>query len=337
MTTDDREIKFVELKELQPYHWTRAAERNMIIFDMEWNHGCDDIPLDEILQIGAVRLDRLGGTITGVFDVSIRPAVHPKLGVMAREVLDLEQFTDSQWDFSTAIAAFWDWCGEDRVFGTWGNSDVEVLRRNCAYWKLPEPELGEVYDIQESFSALLGTAQRIALYRAVEYCQIPDCLDCHNALSDAVYTAMVGEWIPTESLCLCAKPRRIQRLSDGVYAVQRRRRVGPFPSLEILLNARDTRKAFCPQCGKRISISAWYSTQPYLYYADFCCPEHGWFIYRLTAACKDNGTWRGRSSVPVLTEKLKREFYLATKGNRYVCQTRTLRRKHRRTRQNRQG
>ena len=38
----------------------------MIVFDIEWNHGCDESPLDEILQIGAVRLDRLGGRILDV-------------------------------------------------------------------------------------------------------------------------------------------------------------------------------------------------------------------------------------------------------------------------------
>lgn len=307
----------------------------MIVFDMEWNHGCDENPLDEILQIGAVRLDRLGGTITGVFDVSIRPIVHRELGVMAREVLDARQFERSQWDFPAALAAFREWCGDERVFATWGNSDVEVLRRNCAYWELPAPELGEVYDIQESFSARLGTARRIALYRAVEYCGIPDCLDCHNALSDAVYTAVVGEWVPADSLRLCAKPRRIQRLCDAPHTVHVRRRVGPFSTLDAALNARDCRKVSCPCCGKRIGIGAWYSGAEHQYYADFNCPEHGWFLCRLKISRRENGAWRGRLTVPELTDELKREFYLATKGERYVCQPRASRRRRYGTRRNR--
>lgn len=304
----------------------------MIVFDMEWNHGCDENPLDEILQIGAVRLDRLGGTITGVFDVSIHPSVHREMGVMARQVLDAKQFERSRWDFPAAMAAFREWCGDERVFGTWGNGDVEVLRRNCAYWGLPEPELGEVYDIQESFSARLGTDRRIALYRAVEYCGIPDCLDCHNALSDAVYTAVIGEWIPERELRPCAKPRRIQRLSDCPHAVQTRRRVGPFSTPELALNSRDCRKVACPCCGNRIGIGAWHTRGEHLYYADFNCPEHGWFLCRLKLSLRENGAWRGRLTVPTLTEELKREFYLATKGSRYVCQPRAARRRRRRTR-----
>lgn len=302
----------------------------MIVFDIEWNHGCDDTPLDEILQIGAVRLDRLGGKITGVFNVSIRPRVHRELGVMAREVLDMRQFEGSKWDFPTAYDSFLRWCGDDRVFAAWGNSDMEVLRRNCAYWKLPEPELDEVYDIQESFSAMLGSKQRIALYRAVEYCGIPDCLDCHNALHDAVYTAIIGEWLPEDGLLLCALPRRIQRLSKIKYPLQPRRRVGPFPSLDALLNACDSRRVFCPQCGRKISVSAWCYDVPGRYFADFCCPEHGWFICRLTASFQENGTWRGRLAIPSMTGKLKREFHAASKSNRFVCKPIVQRRKRRR-------
>lgn len=309
----------------------------MIVFDIEWNHGCDDTPLDEILQIGAVRLDRLGGKITGVFNVSICPTVHQQLGVMAREVLDMEQFEKSKWDFPAAVSAFWDWCGDDRFFATWGNSDMEVLRRNCVYWNLPEPELDEVYDIQESFSAFLGTKQRIALYRAVEYCGIPDCLDCHNALNDAVYTAIIGEWLPENRLLLCALPRRIQRLCTSKYPMQPRRKVGPFSSLDAVLNSRESRKVFCPHCGKRISISIWYYNIEHQYYADFCCPEHGWFICRLNVSCREDGTWRGRLTVPALTSKLKREFHAATKYNRYICKPCALPRKRRRVRRKNRG
>lgn len=39
----------------------------MIILDLEWNRGYDNRPLNEILQIGAVRIERLGGPIVGTF------------------------------------------------------------------------------------------------------------------------------------------------------------------------------------------------------------------------------------------------------------------------------
>ena len=303
----------------------------MIVFDIEWNHGCDEIRLDEILQIGAVRLDRLGGKIIDTFRVNIRPSVHKELGVAAREVLDLPTFLRAELDFPGAMAAFRAWCGEERLFAAWGNCDVDVLRRNCAYWNVSSPEMEKVYDIQASFSALLGSKLRIALYRAVEYCGIPDCFDCHDALYDAMYTAIIGEWVPEEGLLLCALPRRLQRLSNEKFPRQPRRRVGPFPTREAALEARESRRAMCPHCGRKIWIQTWTGAVPERCYADFCCPVHGWFLCRLTLDVGEDGKWRGRVAIPAITQNTMQEFYLATKAECYRCEPIGKKRKRRRS------
>ncbi len=303
----------------------------MIVFDIEWNHGRDEILLDEILQIGAVRLDRLGGKILDTFRADIRPRVHKELGVAAREVLDLPTFLRAEQDFLQAMAAFCTWCGEERRFAAWGNSDLEVLRRNCAYWDVPAPEMDKIYDIQASFSDRLGCKQRLALYRAVEYCGIPDCFDCHNALHDALYAAMVGEWIPEDRLLLCALPRRLQRLSNEKFPRQPRRRVGPFASKGAVLEARESRRAMCPHCGRKIWVQTWNSAGGETYYADIFCPLHGWFLCRLTLDAGEDGKWRGRATVPAITQNTMQEFYLATKGECYQCQPIGKKRKRRRS------
>ena len=51
----------------------------MIIFDLEWNHGYKPRLPDEILQIGAVKVDRLGGRIIDTFNAYIHPSVYKKL------------------------------------------------------------------------------------------------------------------------------------------------------------------------------------------------------------------------------------------------------------------
>ncbi|MGN0968884.1 MAG: exonuclease domain-containing protein [Oscillospiraceae bacterium] len=303
----------------------------MIVFDLEWNSGYGKARLDEILQIGAVRLDRLGGRITGTFNVLIRPSVHKKLGVAAKEILDMQTLRNAELNFPQALVAFLQWCGNETEFAAWGGSDMEVLRQNCTHWKLPMPTWEKVYDLQASFSALLGTAQSVALYRAVEYCGIPDCLDCHNALCDAVYTAIIGEWVAGGGTLLEALPRRVQRLSHADFPKQERRRVGPFPSWEAALDSRDSRRATCPQCGKRIWVKTWHYRFSQQAYADFCCPEHGWFLCRLTLARQEDGIWRGRQTVPVLTRSLIWEFHAATKSNSYACTTTGKKRRRRRT------
>lgn len=303
----------------------------MIVFDIEWNHGRDAIQLDEILQIGAVRLDRLGGKIEDTFAVNIRPVVHKELGVAAQEVLELPLFLQSDLDFSAAMDAFRGWCGTERQFAAWGNSDVEVLRRNCAYWNVPQPEMEQVFDIQASFSGVLGISQSLALYRAAEYCGIPDCFDCHNALYDALYTAIIGEWIPADGLMLRALPKRLQRLSKEKFPRQPRRRVGPFRTWEYALNARECRRAVCPHCGRKVWIQTWVYTDRGRCYADFRCPEHGWHLYRLTLNQEEDGMWRGRAAVPAISQSSMEEFHAATKAECCHCEPIGKKRRRRRS------
>ena len=52
-----------------------------LIIDLEWNCGSDYSGFDEILQIGAVRIKALDGSILDTFNIYVRPrgntALHP--------------------------------------------------------------------------------------------------------------------------------------------------------------------------------------------------------------------------------------------------------------------
>ena len=50
----------------------------MIILDLEWNRGYDKKPIEEILHIGAVKIDHLGGPIVDTFNSYIKPVIHAK-------------------------------------------------------------------------------------------------------------------------------------------------------------------------------------------------------------------------------------------------------------------
>ena len=172
----------------------------MIILDLEWNQGYDKTVLDEVLQIGAVRVDRLGGPITDTFCAFIRPRVHKKMKQMARYLPELRRSLDSETTFPEAMGAFLDWCGDEREFGAWGSGDMEVLAQNCRYWKMEADLSKKVWDLQRAFSITVGTGQSVALYRAVEYCGVPAPFEFHNALNDCVYTAVVSgspRWLST--------------------------------------------------------------------------------------------------------------------------------------------
>ena len=92
----------------------------MIIFDLEWNHGYKPRLPDEILQIGAVKVDRLGGRIIDTFNAYIHPVVYKKLYHKAKELPDKDLYLASPLDFPAAYRAFYDWCGQDAEVAGWG-------------------------------------------------------------------------------------------------------------------------------------------------------------------------------------------------------------------------
>lgn len=304
----------------------------MIILDLEWNRSYDKKPLDEILQIGAVRVDTIGGPIVDAISVFIKPTVHKRFDPGARKLPELQASIQSTVEFPAALEEFRTWCGGETAFAAWGGGDdFKALRQNCEYWSLPPVPVETVCDLQMAFSCLVGTSQQVALWRAVEYCGISDVFDFHNALYDAMYTAVVAQWITPEALACQPvkreKSRRLPspRLSRLSFSRQPRRKVGPLPTPEGLLNARAARQPTCPVCGRIGSINRWSFTErkgetvPLVYYAVFRCQEHGRFLCRMTLARREDGTWVGRRSVPVITPELTREYEAARRGGAHVC------------------
>lgn len=309
----------------------------LIVLDLEWNRGYDKTPLDEILQIGAVRLDRPGGRIVDTFNVFIRPQVHKRLNRTAKALPEIDASRASTLDFSTAYHSFLSWCGDERDFAAWGADDFDTLNQNARYWKLPTLEPRAIFDLQTAFSLTLGTLQNIALWWAVEYCQIPECFSYHNALHDAMYTALTAAWVPEEMLELSTRPRWTLRYLLHPYPPQPSHPVGPHPSLRAALNSRAARKGACPLCAEPIWIQSWNYFQPGTYYTDLLCPKHGHFICRLTLSQGEDGHWTGRQEIPDLTQAMLEDYGRARIGTHYPCRGGSKgRRRYRRRRKDHQ-
>lgn len=303
----------------------------MIILDLEWNRSYDKKPLDEILQIGAVRVERVGGPIVDSFNVFIHPVVHKRFDPGAKKLPELQESIRSDVDFPTALERFRTWCAGETDFAAWGGGDdFKALRQNCEYYHVPPVPVETVHDLQMAFSFLAGTSQQVALRRAVEYCGIPDLFDYHNALNDAMYTAVVAQWLTPEALAYRSERRAgdrlaSPRLSKVPFARQPRRKVGPMAAPEDILNARASRHPACPVCGRVGSVSRWCFVRPkgekfpLVYYAVFRCGEHGRFLCRVTLIPQEDGSWLGRRSVPVITPELTREFAAARRGGTHIC------------------
>lgn len=81
--------------------------------------------------------------------------------------------------------------------------------------KLSAPKPVQLIDLQAAFSLRVGTSQGVALYRAVEYCGIPASFTFHNALNDAMYTALLTAWVGPNTLSLLTLPKEVRRLADS--------------------------------------------------------------------------------------------------------------------------
>lgn len=56
----------------------------MIVLDLEWNQPFGGRGMEEIIQIGAVRLARPGGPVVDAFNAHIRPSIYRKLSPVAK-------------------------------------------------------------------------------------------------------------------------------------------------------------------------------------------------------------------------------------------------------------
>lgn len=308
-------------------NFRRGAEA-IIIFDLEWNSGLyDGIRLDEILQIGAVKCDRPGGQVLDSFCVYIHPRVHRRYSPAAQALPELGEAKASHLDFVTAARKFFDWCAGETVFATWGANDFMSLRQNIEYWKL-NATLPETYvDLQSAFGTFLGASSSLSLEWAVEYCQVPDIFDPHNALSDAIYTWAVCTCLPDEYITQATRKPGVGGRKHVTAVLPKRKTPwqGPFDGVKSMLNNRGCRRAVCPVCGQRITVTQWFFNGNGPYYAKFTCPQDGPRLWKLeTARDKRSRLWANGAALP-WTAQTKAVFQTAKAGNKAECRGRKRR------------
>lgn len=289
----------------------------MIIFDLEWNGGVQDgIPLNEILQIGAVRLERIGGQILDSFCAYIRPCVHKEYSSAAAKLPDISLYEASELDFPSVWVDFIHWCAGDQLLGTWGSSDLYVLRQNVRYWKLPFDFPWGFYDIQEAFGHILGTDASIALYRAIEYCHIPQTFEFHNSLHDALYTALLAEYISPSMLQQFfhiphISLRQMQGITLGNF--------GSFFKREQMLNNLKCRTAKCPYCDYHRIVYQWHQSSTGQYLTRFFCRQHGDFFLALSVGQDHRSRYHATTWVLPVSEDSEELFRTAQENPIFYC------------------
>ena len=182
---------------------------NYIVLDLEWNQSSDGkeeesklLPF-EIVEIGAIRLNSERQMVSE-FSELIKPQVYHEMHHITRKLihLQMDQLEHGR-PFAEVAEQFFDWCGEDPVFCTWGAMDLTELQRNLSYYGMqtladgPFPFL----DVQKLFSiSFEDRKSRRSLEYAIDYLKIEKDIPFHRAFSDAYYTAKVLALLDQEVL-----------------------------------------------------------------------------------------------------------------------------------------
>ena len=294
--------------------------------DLEWNRGYDKTPLDEILQIGAVKLAQPGGPILDTIDLYVKPRIHKKFDHGAKRLPELDRSKASEMKFKEAWQLFRVWCGEETEFASWGGQDLDALKKSCVFWGVDYdlPEQGK--DLQAVMGRIFGVSgQQIALWRVMAYMGVPDIYDYHNALNDSVYTALATRLMTREDIDFVPPPkekqprRRRPRLTVKSFTPRPAAMTGPFEAREAALDARPSRSPQCPLCERHIWVTEWRSApESEEHWGMARCPEHGRFLCRLELKPGEAG-WRGELSVPQPDEAVLAAYTGA--GRLYRCRT----------------
>ena len=295
----------------------------MIVIDLEWNSGSDYSGFDEILQIGAVRISAPGGCILDTFNVHVRPCVNTTLHPAAAMLPELQRSFSGGVCFHVAYLKFREWARHEKDYAAWGEDDFRVLQQNVSFWKLKPLPMRASFNLQRGFGQHIGTDAQIALCRVAAYCKIPESFTFHDALNDAMYAALLTQWITLQDLVVpphAAGFRSCWRWSATPFLPPAKKRSKYLPTVQAVLNFPRMRRQNCPICGRKLWAQSWLQWQnSENYYAPLFCTEHGGFLCRLTLAAHD-GLYRGCSAMVCADRRELLRFHAACSGNTFVCQ-----------------
>ena len=294
---------------------------NYIVFDLEWNqsgYGKENdkvrkvMPF-EIIEIGAVKLNEHYEEL-GQFHRYIKPQVYKELHYMTKRIVHItkEELANGV-EFPQAAADFFQWCGEDVIFCTWGSSDLTELQRNIRYFHLEPISSGPFmyYDIQKFYRLLYDEGKDVrTLHYAADYFHLEENLKFHSALNDALYTAQIMRhldmpkvkkyysfdcyWIPS------CKEEEIYAVFDTYSKYISR----GFETREEMLADKEVNSMKCYICGKKCRKKIrWFSGSGRNYYGLGICKEHGYLKGKLRVRHSENDMYYAVKTLKLVDEE----------------------------------
>ena len=168
---------------------------NLVVVDLEatCSESVDEIALEamEVIEIGAVRLDRDLTATEDTFSRFVKPINNPTLTEFCRSLTQIQQHdVDTADDFGRVGHDFFAWLGEDAVIISWGDWDTQQLVREGENHGLRIPSFKAI-NLKREFYRLRKMREG-SLRTAVERAGLQFLGQPHRALSDALTTAQLA-------------------------------------------------------------------------------------------------------------------------------------------------
>ena len=276
-----------------------------IVFDLEWNQ-CpggkqeEDVRLPfEIIEIGAVKLNS-SREIVDEFHGIVKPQVYHWIHSHTREIIHMDyRSLANGMPFPDLVYRFFQWCGGDYRFCSWGNQDLLELQRNLKYYDMEEMLPGpiEYYDIQKLFNLQYeNDSSRKSLEYAVDFLKIKKNETFHRALADARYAAKIFGKIEEEcihrnfSIDVYQNPKCKNEEIHIYYEDYEKYISREFQSKEAATGDREVSSTRCPLCHKPAKKKIrWFSVNSRNYFSISTCPEHGYLKGKVRMKKTDEG------------------------------------------------
>lgn len=264
-----------------------------IVFDLEWNqspggkeNSIEHFPF-EIIEIGAVKLDGQL-RIVSEYHQLVTPQVYTQLHYRIIQVthLRMKDLISRGSYFPDAVKDFFEWCGEDAVFCTWGSMDLVELQRNMDYYGLENPFEFPLcyYDVQKLYALQLGeSSEKLSLDRAVEELGLEEERPFHRAPDDAYYTGKVMQALDFGTLkdYLSVDYYRLPHSAGEeirlVFPTYLKYVSREFPSRDDALADKNVTDMVCRECRRMLRKKfQWFAVNSRQYLCLAVCPEHGY-------------------------------------------------------------
>lgn len=150
------------------------------------------VPRDEmeIIEIGAIIVNKTNLLPIEEFNTFIKPVRHPILSDFCKSLTTITQYdVDVSPLFPEAMQKFNNWVqpyelSGGTLFCSWGAYDKNQFKQDCNFHKIPYPFGDDHLNIKAEFSKIQGRKKQYGMARALELANIPLTGVHHRGIDD---------------------------------------------------------------------------------------------------------------------------------------------------------